>query len=109
DDGRSVARRFAALHEARYGFTLDRPVEMVAARVAALGRHIPLRLGEGGGPGRGTRRGASRGPAAALRRPASGTIRGPRVVTLPDATMVVDRGWTARPLPIGGWLLERGK
>jgi hypothetical protein len=29
------------------------------------------------------------------------------VVTLPDATLLVAEGWTARTLPIGGWLLDR--
>ena len=29
-------------------------------------------------------------------------VRGPKVVTLPDATMVVARGWTARALAVGG-------
>ena len=35
------------------------------------------------------------------------TVRGPATVVLPDATMRVAAGWTARALPIGGWLLER--
>ncbi|MDQ8165133.1 MAG: hypothetical protein P3A28_05170 [Gemmatimonadota bacterium] len=34
-------------------------------------------------------------------------LKGPSVLTLSDATMVVARGWTARALAIGGWLLER--
>ena len=34
-------------------------------------------------------------------------VRGPAVVTLSDATMVVADGWVARPLPVGGWMLER--
>ena len=38
---------------------------------------------------------------------ASTRVRGPKVVTLPDATMVIARGWTARALSVGGWLLER--
>jgi N-methylhydantoinase A len=29
------------------------------------------------------------------------------VISLPDATLLVAPGWTARALPIGGWLLER--
>jgi N-methylhydantoinase A len=33
--------------------------------------------------------------------------RGLAVVALPDATMLVAQGWTARALPIGGYLLER--
>src|SRR5581483_2665643 len=107
DDGRAIARRFAALHQARYGFVLNRPVEIVAARVAALGRHVPLHLGTQPLTGRGVRHGAFRRSAAGSRRADARVARGPHVVTLADATMVVDRGWTARPLSIGGWLLER--
>jgi N-methylhydantoinase A len=86
-DGRALTKQFAAIHVARYGFTLDRPVEVVGARAAAIGRPRRLRLD------------APRGTAA--------RVRGPKVVTLPDATMVVARGWTARALAVGGWLLER--
>jgi hypothetical protein len=35
------------------------------------------------------------------------TVHGRRVVALPDATMLVPDEWTARALPMGGWLLER--
>jgi hypothetical protein len=35
------------------------------------------------------------------------TRHGPAVIALPDATLLVAAGWTARALPIGGWLLER--
>jgi N-methylhydantoinase A len=34
------------------------------------------------------------------------TLAGPTVVRLPDATMRVAPGWTARALEIGGWHLE---
>ncbi len=93
DDGGTLARRFRSLHVARYGFTLDRPVEIVAARAAAHGKPLKLKLAATG-----------RSP---MPRKSVAPMRGPRVVTLPDATMVVARGWTAKPLPIGGWLLER--
>jgi N-methylhydantoinase A len=87
DDGTSLDARFADAHQGRYGFTLDRAVEVVALRVAALGEPVPVRFG------------AVREPAVEL--------RGPSVVALPDATMVVAPGWTARALPIGGWMVER--
>jgi N-methylhydantoinase A len=29
------------------------------------------------------------------------------VIALPDATLLVAEGWTARALPIGGWMMER--
>jgi N-methylhydantoinase A len=91
DDGRAIATRFNAAHLARYGFLLDRPIEVVAARAAAVGRGIALKLGT-------TPKRARTVPKA---------LSGPKVVTLPDATMVIARGWRARPLPIGGWLMER--
>jgi len=34
-------------------------------------------------------------------------VYGPAVIRLPDATLHVASGWTARALPIGGWQLER--
>jgi N-methylhydantoinase A/oxoprolinase/acetone carboxylase beta subunit len=87
DDGAAVAGRFGAAHARRYGFTLERVVEIVAVRVAAMGEPVPVEF-----------RAAGTGARA---------VRGPHVITLPDATMVVADGWTARPLPIGGWLMER--
>jgi N-methylhydantoinase A len=87
DDGPSITKRFLAAHKARYGFLLDRPIEVVAARAAAVGKGVPVRLRIAGKPGK--------------------AISGPKVVTLSDATMVVAAGWSARPLQIGGWLLER--
>ncbi len=101
DDGQAVARRFAGLHRARYGFTLERPIEVVAARVTASGKAVALKLGATR-----ARRGAApvRGTPAFVKAP---PVRGHAVVTLADATMVVARGWTARQLAIGGWLMER--
>ncbi len=107
DHGAAVARRFAALHDARYGFTLDRTVEVVAARVAAMGPRLPLRLGRHQRASDG--RALSSAPGAGSGGFRQRVTRGPRVVTLSDATMVVERGWTARPLPIGGWLMERAQ
>ena len=88
DSGDHAARRFIEHHSARYGFTLDRAVEIVSLRcVAELpGRALDL---EAAGQGR---RDAARGKA---------------VVPLPDATMFVGEGWTAHPHDSGGWLLER--
>lgn len=90
DDGTQIATRFSALHNTRYGFTLDRPVEIVAVRVAVSGMPVPVKFTP---------------PATSEREERE--VRGPAVVTLPDATMVVAEGWVARPLPVGGWMLER--
>ena len=89
DDGAAVAARFATLHSARAGFVLERPVEIVSLRHAAFGPTRDVRL-------------TSDGSA-----PSSSSINGPAVVTLPDAAMRVEGGWTAVPLAIGGWMMER--
>ena len=96
DDGGSIAGRFTAAHAARYGFTLARPVEVVALRVAATGDAVPVRFTAAGGQA---------GPAGGAAR--ARAVAGPHVETLADATMVVAPGWTARTLPIGGWMVER--
>jgi hypothetical protein len=81
---------------------------VVAARVAVSGPQGKLVLGDHGtrrSAGRG--KGGAKGGATGAARFSGAAVRGPSVVTLPDATMVVDRGWSARPLAIGGWLVER--
>lgn len=94
EDGNAIARRFITLHQRRYGFTLDRAIEVVAARAAAVGKPHRLTLG-------------AKGAKGAAERDARTSVRGPSVITLSDATMVVARGWTARALAVGGWMLER--
>ena len=94
-----VVRRFEARHEGRTGFTLDRPVEFISARTTLSSTpwpvhfvrperqgEIPMDLDDG--------------------RAMSRTLQGPCVVRLPDATMRVAPGWTARALETGGWMLE---
>ncbi|HET9453038.1 MAG TPA: hydantoinase/oxoprolinase family protein [Gemmatimonadaceae bacterium] len=83
----ALARSFAALHEARYGFTLAAPIEVVSMRAVAEGAGRDARLGSG--------------------RPSSKRTRGPVSVELPDATLWIAKGWTGRALSGGGWLLER--
>lgn len=101
DDGPALARRFTEIHAARMGFTLEREVEVVSLRAAALGDAVDVRL---------ARHGPSRWSDGAMRDdggPLDATVRGPATIALPDATLLVRDGWTARALPIGGWLLER--
>lgn len=101
DDIGAVAERFAALHERRLGFRLDRPLELVSARQSVSGEPRAVTL---------ARKGSGSWDAAS---PTDGgamldvVVRGPSSVALPDATMLVAPGWSARPLPIGGWMLER--
>jgi N-methylhydantoinase A len=101
DDGPAIAGRFATLHRERFGFTLERPVEVVSARHAASGAPRGVRL---------ARAGASSWTTDALSDDGGefeATVRGRATVALSDATLLVAEGWTARPLPVGGWLLER--
>jgi N-methylhydantoinase A len=87
DDGAALSVRFAAAHAARYGFTLERAVEIVAVRVAATGDAVDVKF-----------------EAEGFRKK---SFAGPHVETLADATMVVAPGWTARSLEIGGFVVER--
>ena len=99
--GEDIAERFGDAHGTRYGFTLEMPVEVVSARYAAVGERVPVTL---------HRRGAQRWSPDETRDSGAEldvSVRGPAAVALPDATMRVEHGWTARALPIGVWLMER--
>ena len=101
DSSGELAKRFAAAHRARYGFTLDLPVEAVSARCVRTGEAPSVQL---------TRQGKSTWNDAARVDDGSrseAVVRGRAVIALADATLLVAAGWTARALPIGGWLLER--
>lgn len=102
DDGGRLAERFAAAHRERFGFTLARDVEIVSARHAASEAPRDVALVRPAGVA-GWDAGAMRDCGGA----GDATVRGPATVTLPDATLLVAAGWTARTLPIGGWLVER--
>lgn len=100
DDGDAIAERFAATHRSRFRFTLDSAVEVIGARLVATGVAREAKLARGGSPAWSeemTDNGA----------PLDETVRGRAVIALPDATLLVEEGWTARSLPIGGWMLER--
>jgi N-methylhydantoinase A len=101
DDGAQIAARFGEVHAARYGFTLELPVEIVSARYAASDEPVAVALARRGSGA--WRPDDPRDTGALL----DATVRGPRAVALPDATMFVADGWSARALPIGGWLMER--
>lgn len=85
DSVADVARRFVEHHIVQTGFELDRVVEFISLRTTVGGKPRSIRWRRQAEPER---------------------VRGPRVVALADATMLVARGWTAQPLEIGGWLLE---
>jgi N-methylhydantoinase A len=101
-DGGAVAARFVEIHHRRFGFSLDLPVEVISARHSASGCARTATL---------ARRGSSRFSTDGGRRDDGGvldaTVAGPASIALPDATMLVAAGWTARALPIGGWEMTR--
>ena len=103
DDGATLGARFTAAHSSRYGFTLARPVEVVALRHVASEPGAQVRF----------LRDASRPLWDAsnhvdLGGEANGaTVIGPCSITLSDATLWVGEGWRANALALGGWLLER--
>ena len=106
DDGEALATRFAALHLRRVGFTLPRAVEIVSARHAASTPGPSPRFTRGSTAGESTRR----DDGATIVHDAGGVapsrVSGPATIVLPDATVLVPAGWTARALEIGGWMLE---
>lgn len=79
---------FARLHEARYGFTLSQPVEVVSIRFVAEG--------------------AGRQPQLKREtKPAARLLSGPASLALSDATLFVASGWKAKLLDAGAWRLDR--
>lgn len=97
-----LAARFEAVHQRRYGFGLPLPVEVVSARSVRSGNTRPVALARRGQSAWSEGAGVDDGGQF------TATLRGRRVVALPDATLLVPDGWTARSLEIGGWLVERG-
>ena len=97
----AIRERFVARHNERFGFTLDRDIEIVSVRciLSIGGREVRL-----------ARRGASAwsdhhrvDDGGEM----SGSVFGRAIIGLPDATLLVTDGWIATALPMGGWLLER--
>ena len=99
DDGQTIAARFAAAHQQRMGFVLERAVECVSLRVALVGAGWPVKFAR-------VAREGTLPDDVDDGRTMQRTIVGPFTVRLPDATMRVNAGWKATALPIGGWLME---
>jgi N-methylhydantoinase A len=95
-----LRERFLLAHESRYGFVLDAAVECVSVRCTRSQPAPPIHLARRGPTRWNDQDRVDDGGAFDV------TLRGPAVVALPDATMHVAPGWTARTLAIGGWLLE---
>lgn len=100
DTPAAVAERFVARHEQRAGFVLDRPVEFISARTTLSSAPWPVHFAR---PARDGVLAEDVDDGRAMSR----VLEGPAVVRLPDATMRVAHGWTARTLDIGGWMLEK--
>ena len=85
---RELAAAFASAHERRYGFVLDGPIEIVSARVVAQGKGRAVSFGR---------------TARASRE----SMRGPRSLALPEATLFVARGWSATAIADNCWEMRR--
>lgn len=101
DGGTQLKVRFLARHQERYGFVLDAEPEVVTLRATVSDGAHPLHLQRRRGAGWDAEHSTDDGG------PTEAVVRGRCVVALPDATLLVAEGWTARALPMGGWLLER--
>ncbi|MGH7714305.1 MAG: hydantoinase/oxoprolinase family protein, partial [Gemmatimonadaceae bacterium] len=101
DTSSALSTRFTAAHQARYGFVLDVPVEAVSARCTRSGEAPDVRLARHAPP---TWSDTARFDDGSR---CDAVVPGRAVIALADATMLVAAGWTARALPIGGWLLQR--
>jgi len=95
----AVVERFVERHRQRAGFILDRAVEFISARTTLSSTPWPVRFTR---PARDGELPDGIDDGRAMDR----SLVGPAVVRLPDATMRVAPGWTARALAIGGWHLE---
>jgi N-methylhydantoinase A len=97
----SIRERFVARHRERFGFVLDRDVEVVSVRcmLATGGRDV--RLARRGPSGWSDDHRVDEGGVM------SSTVAGRATVELPDATLLVAPGWLATSVDIGGWLVEK--
>ena len=97
----AVRERFVARHSERFGFTLDRDVELVSVRCIFSTGGRDARLARRGPSSWSDERRVDDGGAM------SGMVVGRATVGLPDATLLIADGWLATALPIGGWRLEQ--
>ncbi len=95
-----VCERFVERHAQRAGFVLERGVEFISARTTLSSAPWPVHFVR---PARDGVLPQDVDDGRAMTR----VLTGPAVVRLPDATLRVANGWTARSLDIGGWMLER--
>jgi len=116
-DAEQLKRAFKRLHRRRYGFLLEREIELVTIRVAVFGRAPRLTLQAAK---------ETRPPAAKAHRvrhggrwlraalyqgelPAGTAMRGPAVLALAEATVFLPPGWQGKVLEDGTVALRRGR
>lgn len=120
DGAGAMAAAFADEHRARYGFTMDKPLVVATVVAEATGAAGPVTARPAlSGTGE-----ACPEPAARVRMFTGGrwqdtplhqraellpgqSVEGPAIIAEPDATTVVDPGWSAAPDPRGHLLLTR--
>jgi N-methylhydantoinase A/oxoprolinase/acetone carboxylase beta subunit len=98
---RALAERFTALHLRRYGFELPAQVEIVSARSVRSGETRSVALSRSGPNAWSDGAGMDDGGLL------DATVTGRRVIALPDATLLIPKGWRGTALPLGGWFLEK--
>ncbi len=113
----SVREAFERAHMEAYGFTLDRPVEVVAARVFAVIRRPKVNLGE-------AKEGGEATPTAHRRAYISGSwdevpvyrreelpkgfsVEGPAIIEEYSSTIIVPRGWRGEVGPMRAFIMRR--
>jgi N-methylhydantoinase A len=101
DSVEALVRHFIERHQARYGFVLPVAPQIVSVRTTVSDNALPITLSRTQGAGWDAATGWDDGGASEAR------VSGRQVIALPDATLLVSAGWTARALPLGGWLMER--
>jgi N-methylhydantoinase A len=102
DGSRSAIAPFEATHERLFGYRLERPVELVSVRMAAVGAGHPVKFERAGAASAWSDQHPS-DTGQRLER----TVTGPISIALSDATLYVAPGWRASALDIGGWMLEK--
>jgi N-methylhydantoinase A/oxoprolinase/acetone carboxylase beta subunit len=97
----AISARFAARHQARFGFVLDRDVEIVSVRCTLTVGGSAVQLAR---RGRSCWTDASRADDGGQ---FDAVVDGRATIGLPDSTLLVSGAWRAIALAVGGWQLER--
>ncbi|MBV6520218.1 MAG: hypothetical protein MNPFHGCM_00323 [Gemmatimonadaceae bacterium] len=96
-----LVRQFRHRHFGRYGFVLSVDPVVVSVRATVSDDALPVALARTHGIGWDPLTASDDGG------PSDARVVGRATIALPNATLLVADGWTARALPIGGWLVEK--